>query len=44
LALLLAGLALALLVFLVTGGHFLFLPILLVFPLGLLGARRRRPS
>ena len=44
LALLLLGLAVALLVFLVTGGHFLFLPILLIFPLGFLGARRgRRP-
>jgi hypothetical protein len=44
-ALLLAGLAIAALVYLVSGGHVIFLPILLVFPLGwLFGNRRRRRS
>jgi hypothetical protein len=44
-ALLLAGLAIAALVYLLTGGHVIFLPILLVLPLGLLaGSRRRRRS
>jgi uncharacterized membrane protein YccC len=43
--LLLAGLAIALLVYLITGGHVIFLPLLLVFPLGLVfGSRRRRRS
>ncbi len=37
----LAGLAVAFLVFVVTGGHFIFLPLLLVFPLGLFFGRRR---
>ena len=42
-ALLLAGLAVAALVYLLTGGHVIFLPILLVPPLGLLdGSRTRR--
>ena len=42
-ALVLAGLAIAALVYLVTGGHVIFLPILLVFPLGwFFGSRRRR--
>jgi hypothetical protein len=44
-ALLLAGLAIAALVYLLTGGHVIFLPILLVLPLGLLAGsygRRRR--
>ena len=42
-ALLLAGLAIAALVYLLTGGHVIFLPILLVLPLGLLAGIRRRP-
>ena len=38
-----AGLAVAAIVFLVTGGHVVFLPLVLVFPLfGLWGRRRRR--
>jgi hypothetical protein len=42
-ALLLASLAIAALVYLLTGGHVIFLPILLVLPLGLLaGSRIRR--
>jgi len=40
--LLLLGLGVAVLVFLLTGGHFLFLPLLLIFPLGIFGGRRRR--
>jgi len=41
--LLLLGLAIAALVYLVSGGHVIFLPLLLVFPLGwVLGSRRRR--
>jgi hypothetical protein len=44
-ALLLAGIAIAALVYLVSGGHVIFLPILLVFPLGwLFGSRRGRRS
>jgi len=39
---LLAGLTVALVVYAATGGHVLFLPFLLVLPLGLLGLRRRR--
>jgi hypothetical protein len=42
LELLLLGLGVATLVFLLEGGHFPFLPLLLVFPLGILGGRRRR--
>ena len=42
LILLLGGLAVALLVFLISGGHVLFLPLLLIFPLGLFSFRRRR--
>jgi hypothetical protein len=39
----LAGLALAAVVFLVTGGHVVFLPLVLIFPLfGLWGRSRRR--
>jgi hypothetical protein len=38
---LLGGLAIALLVFVISGGHILFLPLLLLFPLGLLFGRRR---
>ena len=41
--LLLSGLAVAAIVFLVTGGHVVFLPLVLVFPLlGVWGGRRRR--
>ena len=42
LTLLLLGLAVAALVFLISGGHVIFLPLLLVFPLGLFFGRRRR--
>ena len=38
----LLGLAIALIVFLATGGHVLFLPLVLIIPLGLFGIRRRR--
>lgn len=40
--LLLLGLAIALAVFLVSGGHVVFLPLVLILPLGLFGIRRRR--
>ena len=40
--LLLGGLAVAVLVYLVSGGHVLFVPLLLVLPLGWLFGRRRR--
>jgi hypothetical protein len=39
--LLLGGLAVALLVYVVSGGHVFFLPLLLLFPLGLVFGRRR---
>jgi hypothetical protein len=39
--LLLLGLAIALIVFLVSGGHVIFLPLILILPLGLFGLRRR---
>lgn len=39
--LLLLGLAIALIVFLVSGGHVIFLPLVLILPLGLFGLRRR---
>jgi hypothetical protein len=39
---LLAGVVVALVVFLVSGGHVLFLPLLLLFPLGLFFRRGRR--
>ena len=39
--LLLLGLAIALVVFLVSGGHVIFLPLVLILPLGLFGLRRR---
>jgi hypothetical protein len=42
LAFLLAGLAIAALVYVVTGGHVLFLPLILLFPLGVFIGRRRR--
>ena len=38
----LAALAIAALVFLVTAGHVVFLPLILVFPLGLFFGRHRR--
>jgi hypothetical protein len=38
----LIGLAIALAVFLVSGGHVVFLPLVLILPLGLFGIRRRR--
>jgi hypothetical protein len=38
---LLGGLAVALLVYVISGGHVLFLPLLLLFPLGLFFGRRR---
>jgi len=38
----LLGLAIALIVFLATGGHVIFLPLVLIIPLGLFGIRRRR--
>lgn len=41
LALLAAGLAIAVIVFVATGGHVIFLPLLFI-PLGLLGLGRRR--
>jgi hypothetical protein len=41
LALLAICLAVAVLVYVVTGGHVIFLPLLLVLPLGLLFGRRR---
>jgi hypothetical protein len=40
--LLLAGLAIGVIVFVATSGQVLFLPILLILPLGLLGLFRRR--
>jgi hypothetical protein len=42
LLLLLAGIAVAAIVFAATGGHVLFLPFLFVLPLGLFGLGRRR--
>jgi hypothetical protein len=42
LLLFLAGLAVAAIVFAATGGHLIFLPFLLVLPLGLFGLGRRR--
>ena len=42
LALLLAGLAVAAVIFLATGGHVLLLPLFLVLPLGFFGLGRRR--
>jgi hypothetical protein len=37
----LGGLAVAFLIFAISGGHVLFLPLILLFPLGLLFGRRR---
>ena len=42
LTLLLVGLAIAFLVFVISGGHILFLPLILLFPLGGLLFHRRR--
>jgi len=42
LVLLIAGLALAVLVYVVSGGHVFFLPLILLLPLGLFIGRRRR--
>jgi hypothetical protein len=42
LVLLLAGLGIAVIVFVATSGHVILLPILLILPLGLLGLRRGR--
>ena len=39
---LLLGLAVAALVFLISGGHVIFLPLLLIFPLGFAFRRRSR--
>ena len=39
---LVAGLAIAVLVYVVSGGHVFFLPLILLLPLGLLIGRRRR--
>ena len=40
--LVLAGLAIAAIVFVATGGHVVFLPLFFVLPLGLFGLGRRR--
>jgi hypothetical protein len=40
--LLLAGLAIAALVYVVSGGHVIFLPLFFLLPLGLFFGRRRR--
>jgi hypothetical protein len=42
LVVLLAGLALAVLVYVVSGGHVFFLPLILLLPFGLFIGRRRR--
>ena len=42
LVLLLAGVAVAVLVYVVTGGHVVFLPLILLVPLGLFFGGRRR--
>ena len=42
LLLLLAGLVVGVVVYAATAGHVVFLPLLLVLPLGFLGLRRRR--
>ena len=39
---LLGGVAVAVLVYVISGGHVLFLPLLLLFPLGLFFGRGRR--
>ena len=40
--LLLLGVLVAVVVYTISGGHVLFLPLLLILPLGLFGARRKR--
>ncbi|HLB17710.1 MAG TPA: hypothetical protein VK613_01125 [Gaiellaceae bacterium] len=40
---LLAGIAIAVLVYVLSGGHVFFLPLILLLPLGLFVGRRRRP-
>ena len=40
---LLAGLAIAVLVYVLSGGHVFFLPLILLLPLGIFVGRRRRP-
>lgn len=40
--LLLVGLAIAVIVFLVSGGNVIFLPLILILPLGLFSVSRRR--
>jgi hypothetical protein len=42
LVVLIAGLAIAVLVYVVSGGHVFFLPLILLLPLGLFIGRRRR--
>jgi hypothetical protein len=42
LIILLAGVAIAAIVYLASGGHVIFLPLFFVLPLGLFGLRRRR--
>jgi hypothetical protein len=42
LVVLVAGLAIAVLVYVVSGGHVFFLPLVLLLPLGLFIGRRRR--
>jgi hypothetical protein len=42
LVVILAGLAIALLVYVVSGGHVFFLPLILLLPFGLFIGRRRR--
>jgi hypothetical protein len=43
LVVLLAGLAVAVFVYVLTGGHVFFLPLILLLPFGLFVGRRRRP-
>jgi len=40
---LLAGIAIAVLVYVLSGGHVFFLPLILLLPLGVFVGRRRRP-
>jgi hypothetical protein len=42
LVVLVAGLAIAVLVYVISGGHVFFLPLILLLPIGLLIGRRRR--
>jgi hypothetical protein len=43
LVVLLAGLAIAVLIYVISGGHVFFLPLILLFPFGFFIGRRRRP-